>query len=74
MVDRQLHAPAAFPSKKETRYSLYRKLVGPRTGLEGCVMSRPHRHSIQSVYQLSYPGLESSVQFYLNGPELRYGI
>jgi hypothetical protein len=44
-VGGQSHAPATLPSGK-TRYPLYRGLVGPRAGLDGCGKSRPHRISI----------------------------
>jgi len=30
----------------KTRYPLYRRLVGPRAGLDRCGKSRPHRVSI----------------------------
>ena len=61
MVDCQLHAPTALPQERETLCPLYWKLVVPRAGLDRCVRSRPHRHSIQSLYQLSYPGLTLSL-------------
>ena len=35
-----------FPSGKETRYTLYRRLGGPQAGLDGCGKSRPNRNSI----------------------------
>ena len=41
----QRHAPAALPPGM-TRYPLYRRLGGPRAGLDGCWKSRPHRDSI----------------------------
>jgi len=36
----QRHAPAALPRGK-TRYPLYRKMGGPRAGVDGCGKSRP---------------------------------
>jgi len=44
-VGGQRQAPAALPPGK-TRYPLCRRLGGPRTGLDGCGKSRPHRDSI----------------------------
>ena len=57
------HAPAALPPGK-TRYPLYRRLGGPRAGLDRCGKSRhptgirfPDRPArSQSLYRLSYPG------------------
>ena len=39
-VGGQHHAPAALPPGK-TQYPLYRRLVGPRAGLDGFGESRP---------------------------------
>ena len=46
----------------KTRYPLYRRLGGPRAGLDRCEKSRPHRDSIpvpssqyHSLYRLRYP-------------------
>jgi hypothetical protein len=36
----QHHAPAALPPGK-TRYPFYRRLGGPRAGLDRCTKSRP---------------------------------
>ena len=58
----QRHAPAALPPGK-ARYPLYRRWVGPRTGMYGCGESRltgirspdsPFWN--KSLYRLSYPG------------------
>jgi hypothetical protein len=35
-----------FTREKETRCLLYRRMGGPRTGLDGCEKSRPYRDSI----------------------------
>jgi len=47
--------------------------VDPRAGLDGCGKSRPHRDSIpdrparsESLYQLSYPGPQKSVEYFGN--------
>ena len=45
----QRHAPAALLPGK-TRYPLYRRGVGPRTGLDGFGKSRPHRDSIPGSF------------------------
>ena len=49
--------------RKENRYTFYRKLVGPRPGMDGCEKARPYHDSIpdrparsESLYRLSYPG------------------
>jgi len=59
-VGGQRHTPATLPPGK-TRYQLYRRLGGPRAGLDGCGNSRSHRDSIpgpsiQLLYRLSYRG------------------
>jgi hypothetical protein len=61
--------PGRFTPGKETRYPFYRRLVGPRAGLDGCGKSRPPPTGIrsldrptrsQSLYRLSYRGPEES--------------
>jgi hypothetical protein len=63
-VGGQRRNPAAFPPRK-TRYQLYRRLVGPKAGLDGCGISPPPPAGIrppdrpvrsESLYRLSYPG------------------
>jgi len=53
-VGGQRKAQAALPPGM-TRYPLYRRLGGPRGGLDGCRKSRPHTDSI--------PGWPNSSQF-----------
>ena len=55
-VGGQRQAPAVLPPGK-TRYTLYKRLGGPRAGLDGCGKSRPSSgfhprtiHSIDSRY------------------------
>ena len=55
----QRHAPAALPPGK-ARHPLYRRLGGPRAGLENLALNRirsPDRPArSESLYRLSYPG------------------
>jgi hypothetical protein len=58
----QCYAPAALPPGK-TRYSLYRRLVGPTAGLDRSGQSHPTGNgspdrpaSSESLCRLSYPG------------------
>ena len=60
-VDGQRHAPAALPATKRPGTHCTGGWVGPRTGLDGCEKSRPHRDSIpdrparsESLYRLRY--------------------
>ena len=53
----QRHAPAASPSRKRPGTNFTGGWVGPRAGLDGCGISRPHRDSIArtpSLYRLRY--------------------
>ena len=62
-VGGQRHALAAFTPGERPGTHCTGVWVGPRSGLDGCGKSRPHRDSIprpssrsESLYRLSYPG------------------
>jgi hypothetical protein len=62
-VGSQRHAPTALPRDKPGTHCLG-GLVGPRTGLDGCEKSLPHRNTIpdrpprsKSLYRLIYSAL-----------------
>ena len=63
-VGGQHHAPAVLRPGKRPGTQCIEGWVGPRTGLDECEKSRPHRDSIpdrplhsESLYRLSYPGV-----------------
>jgi hypothetical protein len=45
-VGGELHTPAALPPGKRPGTLCIGGWVGPRAGLDGCEISRPHRDSI----------------------------
>jgi hypothetical protein len=45
-VGGHLHVPAALPLGKRPGAHCIEGWVGPRAGLDGCGISRPHRDSI----------------------------
>ena len=54
-VGGKCHVPATFPPGK-TQYPLYRRLGGPKAGLDGCGKSRPQRHTTVRQTFLTFRG------------------